>query len=79
MRNLAWLDEGLCQQVGPAEFFPEKGSSTKTARAICAECPVKRECLEYALEIGDHYGVYGGLGERQRRTLLSQQNKGAAA
>lgn len=74
-----WTEDALCAQTDPEIFFPEKGGSNKMAKAICAECPVIQECLEYALATADRYGVYGGLGERERRKLLSQRSRKVAA
>ncbi|OBB52506.1 WhiB family transcriptional regulator, partial [Mycolicibacterium fortuitum] len=47
-----WQAEGICRQVDPEIFFPEKGQSTKDAKRVCANCPVAAECLEYALVNG---------------------------
>jgi WhiB family redox-sensing transcriptional regulator len=43
------------------------------AKSICKGCPVKRECLEYALVNRERDGVWGGLGERERRRLIRQR------
>jgi hypothetical protein len=56
---------------GPAaeSFFPEKGGSSREAKRICADCPVRIECLNYALRRDERYGVWGGMSERERRRL----------
>ena len=72
-----WWFEGLCAQTDPELFFPEKGGSVREAKAVCAECPVRVECLEYALAHGERFGVWGGLSERERRRL--QLHAGSAA
>jgi WhiB family redox-sensing transcriptional regulator len=64
-----WQDEALCAQVDPEIFFPEKGGSTKNAKEVCASCPVRFECLEYALNEDLDTGVYGGLSSNERRPL----------
>lgn len=64
-----WADEALCAQTDPESFFPEKGGSTKEAKATCAECLVRAECLDYALANDERFGVWGGLSERERRRL----------
>jgi WhiB family redox-sensing transcriptional regulator len=66
----SWAAEGLCAQTDPEIFFPEKGGAVKAAKRVCAGCPVKGECLEYALENQERFGVWGGLSERERRRLL---------
>lgn len=66
---LGWQDRALCAQTDPEAFFPEKGGSTREAKKICAMCTVKQECLEYALENDERFGIWGGLSERERRKL----------
>lgn len=50
-------------------FFPERGESTREAKAVCRACPVKAECLEWALDAGEKHGIWGGLSERERRRV----------
>ncbi|MCT1460002.1 WhiB family transcriptional regulator [Aestuariimicrobium sp. p3-SID1156] len=66
---LAWQEQALCAQTDPEAFFPEKGGSTREAKRVCETCTVKRECLEYALENDERFGIWGGLSERERRRL----------
>jgi len=72
-----WWFEGLCAQTDPELFFPEKGGSVREAKAVCAGCPVRGDCLEYALAHGERYGVWGGTSEHERRRL--QLHAGSAA
>lgn len=64
-----WSLSGLCRQADPDLFFPEKGGSTRNAKQICAKCPVRRQCLEYAMATDQPFGVWGGLSEGERRRL----------
>jgi WhiB family redox-sensing transcriptional regulator len=64
-----WTERALCAQTDPEAFFPEKGGSTREAKRICQGCEVRDECLEYALENGIRFGVWGGLSELERRKL----------
>lgn len=66
---LAWQERALCAQTDPEAFFPEKGGSTREAKRVCATCEVRQECLEYALEHDERFGIWGGLSERERRKL----------
>ena len=66
---LAWQSDSLCAQTDPEAFFPEKGGSTREAKKICASCEVRNQCLEYALENDERFGIWGGLSERERRKL----------
>lgn len=66
---LAWQADALCAQTDPEAFFPEKGGSTREAKRICEGCEVRSECLDYALENDERFGIWGGLSERERRKL----------
>ena len=68
-QQLSWQSDSLCAQTDPEAFFPEKGGSTRDAKKICASCEVKAQCLEYALENDERFGIWGGLSERERRKL----------
>ena len=67
--DLGWQDRALCAQTDPEAFFPEKGGSTREAKRVCRSCEVRAECLEYALEHGERWGIWGGLSERERRRV----------
>lgn len=64
-----WVADALCAQVDAEAFFPEKGGSTRQAKAICARCDVAAQCLEYALRHNERHGIWGGVSERERRKL----------
>ncbi|MCR2785232.1 MULTISPECIES: WhiB family transcriptional regulator [unclassified Microbacterium] len=70
--QLAWQTDALCSQTDPEAFFPEKGGSTRDAKRICTSCDVRSECLEYALNNDERFGIWGGLSERERRKLKRQ-------
>ena len=61
-------------------FFPpahferkdEKLDRERRAKAICATCSVRRDCLDYALRIREPHGIWGGLSEVERRSLLAK-------
>lgn len=67
--QLAWQADALCAQTDPEAFFPEKGGSTRDAKKVCGSCPVKQQCLEYALSNDERFGIWGGMSERERRRL----------
>ncbi|WP_018023448.1 WhiB family transcriptional regulator [Corynebacterium ulceribovis] len=67
-----WQEQALCAQTDPEAFFPEKGGSTRDAKRICRACGVRDECLEFALENDERFGIWGGLSERERRRLKKQ-------
>lgn len=62
-----WQDSALCAQTDPEAFFPERGYPARTAKEVCAACPVRSECLNYALENDERFGIWGGLSELERR------------
>lgn len=66
---LGWQSDALCAQTDPEAFFPEKGGSTRDAKRICTSCEVRDQCLQYALENDERFGIWGGLSERERRKL----------
>jgi WhiB family redox-sensing transcriptional regulator len=67
--ELDWQIDGLCAQADPDAWYPEKGMSAGPAKQICRSCPVRQECLEYALATDERWGVWGGLSERERRRV----------
>lgn len=70
-QDLSWHDDGLCAQADPEAFFPEKGGSTRQAKSVCRRCPVIDTCLQYALDNGERFGIWGGKSERERREILN--------
>lgn len=65
-----WADDALCAQTDPDLFFPEKGGSTRAPKAVCAACPTRTACLDYALDNGERYGVWGGMTPAERAAIL---------
>ncbi len=77
--QLTWMSRGSCRNYPAAAFFPSDGVGVDAARKICAECPVKTSCLEYALAERIEHGVWGGCSERERRRILKRRRESAAA
>ncbi|MFP5322758.1 MAG: WhiB family transcriptional regulator [Acidimicrobiia bacterium] len=69
---------GACRGADPDLFFPDRGESLEPAKAVCAECVVRDECLEFALAAGERFGVWGGTSERERRRIRRQRRIAAA-
>lgn len=66
-----------CREVDPELFFPVGHSGLSAAQAlaaknVCRLCPVVRECLTYALDTGQDFGIWGGMDEEERRLYLRQ-------
>ena len=78
-RNLAaparfaarWRELTACRGTDLEVFFPERGESAEPARRICAACPVRQPCLDYAISNRITHGIWGGLSERERRAQRS--------
>ncbi|MBM3672695.1 MAG: WhiB family transcriptional regulator [Actinobacteria bacterium] len=68
-----WQERANCLGVDPDLFFPERGASTREAKAVCRGCEVRVECLEYALAHSEKFGIWGGLSERERRRVRRQR------
>ena len=69
-----WRHQAACKTENPELFFPvgDDGPALRQvdqAKAVCRRCPVAAECLTWALESGQPYGVCGGLSEDERRAL----------
>jgi WhiB family redox-sensing transcriptional regulator len=64
-----WYAKAACLDSDADCFFPEKGGSTRAAKRICQTCSVTAECLDYALDNDERFGIWGGLSERERRRL----------
>lgn len=70
-----WMQEGECLFYPPSTFFPSDGVGVDAAKAICQECVVRSECLEYALTNKIEHGIWGGASERERRRLLKRRRQ----
>lgn len=64
-----WARLGACTGLDPAMFFPERGEPTGPAKAVCADCTVTSECLQWALDTSQKFGIWGGRSEKERRRL----------
>ncbi len=71
--EFTWMRDAKCRGIDPAEFFPSDGLGVDHARRVCDDCPVRAECLEYALEFRIEHGVWGGASERERRRILRRR------
>ena len=77
----AWQHLGACRSMDTEVFFPpvafepkaEREAREAAAKAICADCEVRVECLEWSLEIEEPHGVWGGLSESERRRLMASR------
>src|SRR5438067_1814886 len=68
-----WRDQAACLGADPDLFFPQRGESAEPAREICARCPVREACLDYALRNAITHGIWGGVSVRERRALRTRR------
>lgn len=73
--NGEWRKQAACANSDTSKFFPSKGKEAKTqhvisaARLVCARCPVRSECLEFAVKNTVMYGIWGGLTREERKKV----------
>ena len=76
-----WRADAACHGANAESFFPpshferkpEKDLREGAARALCGRCPVRQQCLDYALLVEEPHGIWGGLNELERRRLIRQR------
>lgn len=81
MTDSSWWDWAGCLGMDTELFFPVgvTGPAVKQAdqaKMVCAACPVRDQCLNWALSTGQHDGIWGGLGEDERRRLWRTRQRG---
>lgn len=67
-REINW-STGLCRtsKYDPDIWFADDDATTQVAANVCQLCPIRDKCLQWALDTGQKYGVWGGLTEDQRK------------
>jgi WhiB family transcriptional regulator, redox-sensing transcriptional regulator len=73
LQPVEWQGAARCTEVDPEIFFPERGGSSRAARLVCAQCDVRAQCLEYALNNKEQFGIWGGTSERERRRIRKER------
>lgn len=80
-----WQLHGSCRAADPSLFFhpegergPRREAREHAAKTICRSCPVRQPCAAHALATAEPYGVWGGLSEQDRETLLGRRAGGPA-
>jgi WhiB family redox-sensing transcriptional regulator len=75
-----WWARAACASADPELFFPISYSGpalrqVARAKAICARCPIRQECLRYAVDAGSIQGVWGGMTEGERQRLAGREGR----
>ncbi|MGH9303723.1 MAG: WhiB family transcriptional regulator [Acidimicrobiales bacterium] len=81
-----WQVRAACRGPQSIIFFPPSHAEHKDerllrerkAKAICGECPVEDDCLDYAIRIKEPHGIWGGHNELERKLLIERVARGAA-
>jgi WhiB family transcriptional regulator, redox-sensing transcriptional regulator len=74
-----WRMLAACQSIDPELFFPVSASGKSleqvtAAKAVCAACPVRRECLAFAFRTGQVHGIWGGRTAEERHQALREED-----
>lgn len=67
MKLGSWTDRAACAGTDTEVFYPANPEQEAEALSICAICPVRAQCLEYAIRSRETYGIWGGTTPEQRR------------
>ncbi|MFJ2061092.1 WhiB family transcriptional regulator [Streptomyces sp. NPDC087908] len=65
-----WTEKAACGQTSAEAFFIRGHPQQRHAKRMCSSCPIRIECLADALDNRIRFGVWGGLSEKERRSLL---------
>ncbi len=71
----AWSDDAACKAADVRIFFSSDDTEQRQALELCAACPVREKCLRYAVQNGEMYGVWGGLTESDRRSMIREARR----
>ena len=77
-----WQMDGVCRGVDSSYFFhpegergPARADREARAKAMCARCPVMQQCRAHALAVQEPYGIWGGMSESERETMVRTSNR----
>lgn len=73
--DIRWREDAACRDLDTDIFFPESDDDADRALEVCASCPVRHECLEFALLTRQDDGVWGGMTETERRRLRRRRRE----
>ena len=73
MKKGTWTDQAACRGTDTEIFFPANADEEAEALSICATCPVRAQCLDYAIRNRETYGIWGGTTPEQRRRIRRER------
>jgi WhiB family redox-sensing transcriptional regulator len=68
-----WTDQAACRGTDTEIFYPANQDEEAEALSICATCPVRAQCLDYAIFNRETYGIWGGMTPEQRRRIRRER------
>lgn len=71
----SWEEEALCKNVSTEIFFSYHKSDIEKAKKTCSKCPVREECLLFAVNHNIFYGIYGGLDPEERKRVKRRMER----
>lgn len=76
----SWWELAECRSADPELFFPMAGTrawraDVTRAKAMCSRCPIREQCLDYAIESHQAFGVWGGASEEERRLITARRRR----
>lgn len=74
-----WRRQAACRTEDPDLSFPAQGDMTTVAeaKAVCARCPVRRPCLDFAIASNERSGIWGGLSRKDRNRIRNRRRDAA--
>jgi WhiB family redox-sensing transcriptional regulator len=75
--DLEWQKDGICRVTDDYKFFPEgkeNAAWAQVAKRMCLDCPILRQCRDWALTRREEFGVWGGLSEKDRKAIWKKWN-----
>jgi WhiB family redox-sensing transcriptional regulator len=81
-RSETWRQSAACSGMDTSDFYPgdrERGPTLarreRRAKQVCARCPVIQECLAWALDAREPFGVWGGTSAKERARMLQVRDR----
>ena len=76
----SWWNMAACRSADPELFFPISSTGAgeahvARAKAVCARCPIRQRCLDYAIDSHQAFGVWGGTSEDERRRIAARRRR----
>jgi WhiB family transcriptional regulator, redox-sensing transcriptional regulator len=76
----SWWNMAACRTADPELFFPISSTGAgeahvARAKAVCARCPIRQGCLDYAIDSHQAHGIWGGTSEDERRRIAARRRR----